>query len=164
MRVVNEDAAKWLERAPDQYDVILIDFPDPSSFALGKLYSVPMYRLVARHLAAGGRIVVQSTSPYFAPNAFWCIEATLRAAGLYTWPYHVYVPSFGEWGFILAGADEAFALPENLQVATRFLSPQELAAMFRFPADMARRAVEPNFLNTQKLVQYFEQDWGEVMR
>lgn len=164
LRVVNEDAAKWLETAPEQYDVILIDFPDPSSFALGKLYSVPMYRLVARHLAPGGRMAVQSTSPYFAPNAFWCIEATLRAAGLHTWPYHMYVPSFGEWGFILAGADDAFALPATLRVNTRFLSPEELAAMFRFPADMARREVEPNFLNTQKLVQYFEQDWGEVMR
>ena len=28
----------------------------------------------------------------------------MKQAGLKTWPYHVYVPSFGEWGFVLAGA------------------------------------------------------------
>ena len=30
-----------------------------------------MYRLVDRHLQPQGKIVVQSTSPYFATNAYW---------------------------------------------------------------------------------------------
>ena len=72
-----------------KFDVIIIDLPDPSNFSLGKLYSVPMYRLVARHLHPQGKIVVQSTSPYFAPNAYWSVVATLEAAGLSTAPYHV---------------------------------------------------------------------------
>ena len=68
MHVVNDDAAKWLEASSEKFDVIIIDLPDPSNFSLGKLYSVPMYRLVARHLEPQGKIVVQSTSPYFAPQ------------------------------------------------------------------------------------------------
>lgn len=164
LTIINEDAAKWLETHRALYDVIIIDFPDPSNFALGKLYSVPMYRMVAQHLAAGGRMVVQATSPYFAPHAFWSINETLKTAGLNTWPYHVYVPSFGEWGYILAAADKAFRLPETFRVPTRFLTPQTAAEMFRFPSDMQAAKVEPNYLNTQILVQYFEQDWAQVMR
>ena len=164
MRVINDDAAKWLETAPQKFDVIIIDLPDPSNFSLGKLYSVPMYRLVARHLTPQGKIVVQSTSPYFAPHAFWSVVATLEAAGLHTAPYHVYVPSFGEWGFVLAGFDADFAVPQRFDVSTRYLNADTAAEMFRFPPDMARRKVEPNHLNTQALVNYFEQDWRNVIR
>ena len=163
-RVINADAAQWLEESSEQFDVILIDLPDPSNFSLGKLYSVPMYRQVARHLADGGLIVVQSTSPYFAPNAYWSVVATLEAAGLSTAPYHVYVPSFGEWGFVLAGKGATFPVPERFDVPTRYLTAATAAEMFRFPPDMARRDVEPNYLNTQILVHYFEEDWRDVQR
>ncbi len=163
-RVINADAAQWLEESSEQFDVILIDLPDPSNFSLGKLYSVPMYRQVTRHLADGGLIVVQSTSPYFAPHAYWSVVATLEAAGLATAPYHVYVPSFGEWGFVLAGKGAAFPMPERFDVPTRYLTAATAAEMFRFPPDMARRDVEPNYLNTQILVHYFEEDWRDVQR
>lgn len=162
--VVNDDAAKWLETAQGKFDVIIIDLPDPSNFSLGKLYSVPMYRLVARHLAPKGRIVVQSTSPYFAPNAYWSVVATLEAAGLHTAPYHVYVPSFGEWGFVLAARENRFPIPQAYSVPTRFLNAETTAAMFHFPPDMARRKVEPNYLNNQILVSYFERDWSNSIR
>ena len=164
MHVVNDDAAKWLERSSEKFDVIIIDLPDPSNFSLGKLYSVPMYRLVARHLQPQGKIVVQSTSPYFAPNAYWSVVATLEAAKLNTAPYHVYVPSFGEWGFVLAGFDQNFPSPQKFDVPTRYLNAQTVAEMFRFPSDMARRKVEANYLNNQILVSYFESDWNNVMR
>ena len=163
-RVINADAAQWLEESSERFNVILIDLPDPSNFSLGKLYSVPMYRQVARHLTDGGLIVVQSTSPYFAPNAYWSVVATLEAAGLATAPYHVYVPSFGEWGFVLAGKGATFPVPERFDVPTRYLTAATAAEMFRFPPDMARRDVKPNYLNTQILVHYFEKDWRDVQR
>lgn len=164
VNIINDDAAKWLETTTEQFNVIIIDLPDPSNFSLGKLYSVPMYRLVARHLAPQGKIVVQSTSPYFAPNAYWSVVKTLETAGLHTAPYHVYVPSFGEWGFVLAAQDAHFPIPKQFDVPTQFLNAQTAATMFHFPPDMARREVEANYLNNQILVNYFEQDWGNVMR
>ena len=163
-KVINDDAAKWLEETEGRFDVIIIDLPDPSNFSLGKLYSVPMYRLVARRLAPQGKIVVQSTSPYFAPNAYWSVVATLEAAGLHTAPYHVYVPSFGEWGFVLAGRENRFPVPAAFSVPTRYLNGKTAAEMFDFPPDMARRPVEANYLNNQMLVNYFERDWAEVIR
>lgn len=164
INIINTDAAKWLENNRQLFDVIIIDFPDPSNFSLGKLYSVPMYRMVSQHLSPHGKIVVQSTSPYFAPNAYWSVVATLEAAGLHTAPYHVYVPSFGEWGFVLAAHGRNFSIPTHFSVPTRYLTTQTAADMFRFPRDMARRDVQPNYLNNQALIAYFEQDWRNVIR
>jgi spermidine synthase len=124
--VVNADAAQWLEQNQDNFDAIIVDLPDPSNFGLGKLYSVPMYRLMSRHLAEKGYAVVQSTSPYYAPRSFWDIDATLREAGLHTWPYHTYVPSFGEWGFILAGKRNDYTPPTRYDVPMKFLDGDTL--------------------------------------
>ena len=162
--IVNQDAAVWLEQSKQIFDAAIVDFPDPSNFSLGKLYSVPFYRLLARHVDPKGFIVIQSTSPWYAPNAFWSINETLKVAGYKTWPYHLYVPSFGEWGFVLASKQGNFLVPTEFTVARRFLDATNTAAMFQFPADMAERVVEPNHLNTQRLVKYFEDDWAQHVR
>jgi spermidine synthase len=162
--VVNSDAGLWLEANDEVFDAILVDLPDPTSFALGKLYSVPFYRLLARHLAPGGRVAVQATSPYYAPHAYWCVVASLGEAGLSTWPYHVYVPSFGEWGFVLASAHDDFTPPAHYRLPLRYLDAQTGPALFRFAPDLARPLVQANQLDSQALVHYYERDWRNVVR
>ena len=162
--VVNADAAVWLQNTPEMFDAVIIDFPDPSSFALGKLYSVPFYGMVKKHVAAKGLVVVQSTSPFFAPNAYWTIDATLREVGMHTWPYHAYVPSFGEWGFIMASPEQQYTPPASYRLPMRFLNEATTREMFAFPPDMPRRTMAPNRLNTQSLVHEFEHDWRQVIR
>ncbi|WP_338845912.1 polyamine aminopropyltransferase [Massilia sp. W12] len=163
-RVINADAAIWLQETQEMFDVAIVDFPDPSSYALGKLYSEPFYQTLRRHVAAHGLIVVQSTSPFFAPHAYWTIEATLREAGLKTWPYHAYVPSFGEWGFILASPQSNYQPPKSYRLPLRYLNESTTRAMFEFPPDMPHLQMPPNRLNTQSLVREFEQDWRQVLR
>ena len=164
VHIFNDDAGKWIETNKEQFDLIFVDLPDPSNFALGKLYSVPMYRQLARHLNDTGFVVIQSTSPYFAPNAYWCIVETLKAANFHTWPYHAYVPSFGEWGYVLASKQDTYTPPEQYSVPTRFLDANTTKLMFEFPPDMRKPEVKPNYLNTQALVNYFEQDWHNAVR
>lgn len=164
VKVVNADAAVWLQQQAGMYDVAIVDFPDPSSFALGKLYSVPFYGVLRKHVAANGLIAVQATSPFFAPHAYWTIEATLREVGLRTWPYHLYVPSFGEWGFILASPQGGFAPAETYRLPMRYLDAETTRAMFAFPPDMQRLPMKPNRLDSQSLVREFEQDWNRVVR
>jgi spermidine synthase len=163
LQVVNADAARWLEDNAASFDFIVADFPDPSNYSLGKLYSAPFYRLLERHLAPHGRLVVQATSPYYARQSFWTVVATLEDAGLRTAPYHAHVPSFGEWGFIVAGR-EAYRPPETYNVPLRFLTAQTTPALFDFPADMARVAAEVNRLNNQVLVRVFESEWRHAVR
>lgn len=166
VKVVNADAAVWLQQdeGVGMYDVVIVDFPDPSSFALGKLYSVPFYGVLRKHVAANGLIAVQATSPFFAPHAYWTIDATLREVGLRTWPYHLYVPSFGEWGFILASPQGRFTPPESYTLPMRYLDKETTRAMFAFPPDMPRLPMPPNRLDSQSLVREFEQDWSRVIR
>jgi spermidine synthase len=163
VKVVNADALKWLESNDELFDFVVVDFPDPSNFAIGKLYSAAFYRLLEKHLTAGALAVIQSTSPLYARQSFWCVVTTLESVGLVTTPYHALVPSFGEWGFVLAGR-RAYQPPATYAVDTRFLSPEITPTLFQFPKDMARVDAEVNRLNNQVLVRYFEREWRQVIR
>lgn len=165
--VINTDAYKWLENLDQQsrplYDVVIIDLPDPSQYSLAKLYSVPMYKMVNSALASDGIVVVQSTSPYYAPKSFWSINQTLIHASFNTAPYHLYVPSFGEWGFIIAKkkSQPLFTPPDDYQVSLKFLTPTLSKSMFDFPNDMQPVSVKPNTLDKQPLVRYYQEDWKD---
>ena len=164
VRIVNRDAFVWLAESDETFDFIVADFPDPSNYSVGKLYTSAFYRLVRQHLADDGLLVVQATSPMFAPRAYWSIVETLRAAELEAWPYHAYVPSFGEWGFVLAGKHGPRPAPEQLPDGLRFLTPSVLPQLFDFPLDMQPVEVEANRLDDPVLVRYYEQDWRRIQR
>ena len=120
VHVINADAFPWLDENRQTWDFVVVDFPDPTNYSLGKLYTSAFYRLLKRHVSPGGLVVVQSTSPMFARQSYWCIVDTLQQAGFKTWPYHVYVPSFGEWGFTIAG--DSWEPPTHLPGGLRFLT------------------------------------------
>jgi len=160
--VRNEDAYRFLEESTEAYDLAIVDFPDPSNYAVGKLYTRAFYRLLRQRLGVHGVAVIQSTSPQYARQSFWCIATTLESAGFSTAPYHVYVPSFGEWGFILAGA-EGLTPPSSLRVdpaTLKYLDGGTLGEMFRFPRDLGRVEAPVNLLNDQKLVSTYTREWG----
>jgi len=161
LHVINADAFPWIDSNTDSFDFIVIDFPDPTNYSLGKLYTTAFYRAAARHLSAQGVMVVQSTSPMFARDSFWCIANTLKQAGLKTYPYHVYVPSFGEWGFVLAASHD-YTPPTTLPGGLRFIDVKGIPALFQFPPDMAPLPVPPNQLNDQVLVRLYDQDWKDI--
>ena len=161
--VVNADAFVWLESNTEPYDFIAVDFPDPRTYSLGKLYTTTFYRRLAAHLAPGGIAAIQSTSPLVTRRAFWSVVATVRAAGLHAVPYHAPVPTFGEWGFVLASR-EPYRMPDALPPGLRFLILGGLPSLFEFPADMGALPVEVNQLNNQILVQYHTEGWADYAR
>lgn len=163
VEVINADAFVWLDSARDSYDFIAIDFPDPTNFSLGKLYTTAFYRALQRVLRPGGLVSVQSTSPLFARQSYWCIVETMKRAGWRVHPYHVYVPSFGEWGYVLASLTP-YEPPTQLPTGLRFLTTKLVPQLFDFPTDMQPVEVEPNRLNDQILVRYYEREWGEIAR
>ncbi len=162
VQVENADAFTWLATPREPFDFVIIDFPDPSNFSLGKLYSTSFYQRLARTMSPSAALVVQSTSPYVARKSFWCVDATLRSCGFETRPYHALVPSFGEWGFILAFKQTPATKPE-LPDGLRFLNAEVIDQMFRFPPDMARVETDINRLNNQALVRYFDEEWAEYL-
>ncbi len=165
LHVTVADAFVWLKQLaesaePPQFDYVVVDFPDPSNYSIGKLYSLSFYRLLRRVLAPGGAVVVQSTSPFVARQSFWCVVTTLEAAGFTTMPYHVYVPSFGEWGFVLASA-APLPLRDRYPPGLRYVNAATAAAMQQFPPDMDRVPTAVNRLDSQALVRYFDAEWAE---
>ena len=162
VRVINDDAFPWLDRNDGFWDFVVVDFPDPTNYSLGKLYTTAFYRLLKKHVRESGLVVVQSTSPMFARQSYWCIVETLKQAGFRTWPYHVYVPSFGEWGFTLAG--NTWEPPASLPSGLKFLTLSTIPELFHFPADMKPVEAEVNRLNDQVLVRYYEKEWKDIAR
>ncbi len=161
VHIVNTDAFQWLQQGKDTFDVIVVDFPDPTNFAIGKLYTNSFYALLDQRLAASGYAVVQTTSPLVARQSFWTVVQTIESVGLSAAPYHAHVPSFGEWGFVIASR-RPWRLPGALPAGLRFLSAPTLPLLFDFPLDMARVPSEVNRLSNQVLVHTYEQEWGRV--
>ncbi|MBX3137369.1 polyamine aminopropyltransferase [Candidatus Obscuribacterales bacterium] len=160
--VINQDAFVWLRKSKDKFDCAIIDFPDPSNFSLGKLYSDTFYKTVKRALKPGGVCVIQSTSPYFAKNSYWCVVNTLESVGFHTTPYHAYVPSFGDWGYVVASIDK-FEHPAAYPANLRYVTDESFRQMLNFPPDMVATEKCVNKLNNQKLVHLFESEWGEYV-
>ena len=167
--VINTDAFTWLrdfngggaeqQGAQRRFDYVVVDLPDPSSYSVGKLFSDRFYRELRRVVAPRGAAIIQSTSPFIARKAFWCVDRTLRAAGFDTAPLHVNVPSFGEWGFVVAHHGD-WRPPTTVPSGLRFLGADMVARLYDFPADMGPVPADVNRLDNQALVQYYEDEWG----
>ena len=161
VKIVNTDAFAWLASGTDVFDVIIVDFPDPTNFSIGKLYTNSFYALLDKRLSASGYAVIQTTSPLVARKSFWTVAQTIESIGLTATPYHAHVPSFGEWGYIIASRRPWHA-PTAMPAGLRFLDLASLPALFDFPLDMARVPTEVNRLSNQLLVTTYEEEWGKV--
>ncbi|WP_223847161.1 polyamine aminopropyltransferase [Hymenobacter montanus] len=58
VQVLNADAYQWVRQDTSHYDAIIVDFPDPGNYSIGKLYSAAFYTALAKRLATHGRMVV----------------------------------------------------------------------------------------------------------
>jgi spermidine synthase len=160
LKVVNGDAFSFIRNEKHLYDMIVIDFPDPSNYSIGKLYSTRFYDELQKLIADSGIIVVQSTSPLIARKSFWCIDHTIKASGFKTIPYHVYVPSFGEWGYVMAMKNYAWRNTGHFPPGLRYINTAAMKNMFFFPPDMEDIPTDINKLNNQVLVAYFDDEWA----
>jgi len=156
VNLVIADAMTWLRR-PDlgRFDAIIVDLPDPNTPVLGRLYSTEFYALAGHALAPGGLMVVQAGSPFSTAAAFWRTVSSIQAAGYAVTPYHVHVPTFGDWGFALArrgGTPPTPTVPTDAP-PLRFLNQRVLDAATVFSGDIAPRTLEPSTLDNPRIVE-----------
>lgn len=169
--VYNLDAVGFLDKFKGKFDVIIADFPDPSSLELSKLYTVRFYTLIADMLVNGGVFVQQSTSTKFSKESFLCIGRSIKKAGLSPVPYHDEVPSFGDWGWWIAqkGINDEKFLKEKLfninkfKVSTKHLSPEKFKANLIFGKQgLSTSRTDLNKLMTPVLYNLYLKDWEKV--
>ena len=156
VNVFNIDADKYMDGQKKKWDVIIVDLPDPNSVELSKLYSSSFYKKLNLALSVDGLISIQSTSPYHAREAYLCIGRTLDYAGFNILPYHDNVPSFGDWGWYLAGKrhiTKEFLLQkindmDTFSVETTYLTPEQFRASLVF----GKKSLESKYKDVSTLM------------
>ena len=158
LKILNQDAYKFVETNQDKFDVIIIDLPDPNNETLNKLYTNVFYNYVKANLTDTGVAVTQSTSPYYAKKSFWCINKTAKTQFENVIPYHLQVPSFGEWGFNLMFNGERKM--GELTVETKYITKENIANLFSFGADEKYDLdkIEVNDMFKPCLIEYYNNE------
>jgi spermidine synthase len=168
--IINDDAFIAIDKLlqnKEMFDSIIIDLPDPSHPDLNKLYSVNFYYRLNHLLNSDGTIVVQSTSPFHAQNAFISVAKTVQAANFkQVEQYHQNVPSFGEWGWTIAtkqgaSVSERISRIDNISVTTSWLSKELLMGSFIFNKGFYDNIeqIKVNYLGSNQLYQYHQKAW-----
>jgi spermidine synthase len=155
-----EDAYNYLKSTGIRYDVVIADFPDPHDETIAKLYSREFYTMVKRVLREKGVFVTQSTSPLFARKAFWGIHNTMAAIFPGVTPYHIYIPTFGDWGFnmtIPATKKLSGSAPAHFYTSALFSVSKE------FPSDSSFIQTGITTFNFPRVYQYYLQGWKHAV-
>jgi spermidine synthase len=169
LSILNIDAYQFVEAIQGIYDIIIIDFPDPNNLNLSKLYSFEFYSLLKKKLTFDGLIIQQSTSPVFAKEAFLVIGRSMQAAGLSVLPIHHTVPSFGEWGWWIAGHKERYGQKglqlkltnvRTISVPTQYLTPELIQSSLFFGKNaLHSKHNDINHILDDKVFLYYQKAW-----
>ncbi|WP_156291467.1 polyamine aminopropyltransferase [Oceanobacillus salinisoli] len=168
VEVINTDAFEFLENSEELYDVMIVDLPDPNDESLNKLYTWEFYSLLRNHLSPDGAVMIQATSPVFATEVYWTISETIASTGLYTENFHADIPSFGNWGFVMASREEIHAEELSIEAPTKFLTNQLLPSLTYFGKDEDSEIetesgeiveLKPNTLIDPHLIGIYEKSW-----
>ncbi|TDF37211.1 polyamine aminopropyltransferase [Alteromonadaceae bacterium M269] len=160
VEIIFTDAFRFLKENEERFDLIISDLPDPNNLSLSRLYSKQFYQMMKGNLSINGLMVTQATSPYYAKEAFWSITNTVKAAGFgAVVPYHADIPSFGDWGFVMA---KQSSVPFEFKRAlsdVRYLNDAMLSSMRVFGSDQMSDTAEVNMLDKPVLLSYYLEGW-----
>jgi spermidine synthase len=123
------DARDYLAKSNDEFDIIIIDLPDPIEEGPAYLlYTREFYQTVRDRLTDNGMIVVQAGSASLTELLnFTAVNNTLKSVFPIVSPYKADMPCFGgPWGFCLASLkfDPAQLSPDEVDniMTTRSLT------------------------------------------
>ena len=164
VNLICKDAFSFLSNNSYEYDIIIADLPDPTYESIARLYSKQFYFLVHRSLDKDGVFVTQSGEIYFSNTAFNCIYNTLESCFHSIKAYHTYIPSFGDWGFIMAKKKEFpklnFQLIDHIP-QLKYLDAELAKFSMKFPNDITFKETKINTLDRPIILNYFLDDWSK---
>lgn len=135
MNVIIADGVKYMREPGDEYDVIIIDSPDPVGPAV-KLFCEDFYKNVYNSLKPDGLLVAQTDSPCFDAAFFQKIYWRISAQFPLTRVYLSCVPGYmsGFWSFTV-GSKKYDPVRDYRRepVSTRYYTPELHRASFALP-------------------------------
>ncbi|MFB6307466.1 MAG: polyamine aminopropyltransferase [Flavobacteriales bacterium] len=159
--LITKDAFLYIKEKAKKYDLIISDLPDPNNPGLARLYSEQFYKYLQKRLDQNGIFITQATSPYFATKAFRCISKTIKKSGFdHVDEYHVRVPSFGDWGFVMASQHIPFKKSGEIDVPVKYLNKGVVRSAFYFGKDLyTKKPVKTSSIDKPLVLDYYLEGW-----
>jgi spermidine synthase len=116
--------------------------------------------MIKRSLSHTGIFVTQAGEIYFSNTVFSCINTTLNEVFPYTKPFHAYIPSFGDWGFVLASNLSLDLKPkESFPGELKYINAEQFKSAFHLPQDISVLQTTVNTLDNPIILNYYLEDW-----
>ena len=140
VRVIVDEAQRYLHTSRKVYDLIVADFTFPDNLAASQLFTTAFYDLIKKRLSSKGFVTLNAISPETSSPAYWSIFKTLASLKLHPIPLRAKIPSFishgyGEWGFFLSSPSPVLSRELKrirLSVPSRYLTKESLLEGMRF--------------------------------
>ncbi|NPB07377.1 MAG: polyamine aminopropyltransferase [Aquificae bacterium] len=159
VRVVFGDAFEYVMKSKERYDLVVIDLVDPRTPSSARLYTYEFYRKIFSLLREGGVMVTQAGDFFFKRKVFCSILKTVKEAGFFALPYRAYVPSLGEWGFVMGIKGKRVlrqALREGFrEELTSYLTRELALSSFLMPKDFKCDGVRVSTLLRPSVLDYY---------
>lgn len=130
------DGVEYMKHAKDEYDVIMVDSPDPIGPAKD-LFGEEFYRNVKKALKSDGVMVCQSESPMIHRDIIDNTRRILKENFKIVKTYIAFVPTYpgGLWSFTMASDvyDPADMDVTRLAKSTRYVTQDILKSCFNLP-------------------------------
>ena len=119
LKIVHDDPRRFLNRTAGQFDLVVINAPDPDSAQINRLYTLEFFRSVKKRLTPEGVLAVSVTG---AEN-YWGRELLSFGRSLYltlkeVFPEVVVTP--GDTHYFLAGASPGLVTDDPEKLAVRY--------------------------------------------
>ena len=130
----HQDGFQFLKDHEKEFDLILIDSPDPIGPAEA-LYTEEFYRRAKGALRPGGLLALQSESPWYQRALLKRIYRTLKGLFDHVRVYLAPIPTYpgGVWAFTLASDQELQRNERPLPQELRYLNEEILSQLFALP-------------------------------
>ena len=141
VNIIVTDAKEWLAKPPTKkYDLVIVDFPDPTDDMLWGLYTKKLYKQIASRLSKKGVVAIQSST--YNTRAYELIFARLSKVFPYLLGYHTGA-SHIFCGFFIASFNP-IRIRRPIPPACKWISPDMINQILALPLYKTEKTKNPD--------------------
>ena len=111
--ISGQDVFEFLSLKSAQFDLIIIDVPDPVNLDFSQYYTVEFYELVASALTDHGFLVTQSGDYYKNGTKAHQIWNSIAYVEMNVLPLQSQIPTIGQWSWVIGAKGQSTAEMKN---------------------------------------------------